>query len=79
VLAITLELDADREIVAPACHARWSVSTNCTISPRRRTRKCAETRKPASSANAGCDRGSRVAVNSRSIASPEKRPGGRLM
>src|SRR5687768_11963605 len=68
-----------RQADAPACHARRSTGTNCTSSPSRRIRKCAETRMPWISAKYGCSRGSRRLVKKRSMASPPYCPGGRLM
>ncbi len=38
----------------PACQARSSQGTYWITSPSRRTRKCAETRTPASPAKYGC-------------------------
>ncbi len=64
---------------APACQARSSQDTNCSTAPSRRTRKCADTRRPRMPSKYGCASQSRRLVNSRSIASPPYSPGGRLI
>src|SRR5688500_14223359 len=68
-----------RQREAPACHARRAGGTNCTSSPSRRTRKCADTRMPWIPRKYGCAAGSSRLVNRRSMASPPYSPGGRLM
>src|SRR5439155_1009033 len=68
-----------RQHDAPACHARRSTGTNCSSSPSRRTRKCADSCRVAMSRKYGCAAGSSRLVKRRSIASPPYCPGGKLI
>jgi hypothetical protein len=56
--------------------ARSLQPTNCTSSPLRRIRKCAETRNAATDAKYGWPFGSRLLVNNWAMASPPNSPGG---
>src|SRR3954465_10131002 len=75
----SLQRSRARQRETPACQARRAVGTNCTSSPPRRTRKCAETLRARISWKWGCAAGSRQLVKKRSIASPPYSPGGRLI
>src|SRR5579859_7739465 len=75
----SLQPPRPRQDEAPACHARRSIGTNCTSSPSRRIKKCAETRRSTIPRKYVCASASSRLVNKRSIASPPNSPGGRLM
>ena len=59
--------------------ARRSGGTNCTTSPSRRIKRCADTRRLARSWNSSCASAGRLPVKRRAIQGPPNSPGGRLM